>query len=84
LRTIVLKNHRTTAAQVTAELNIHPEDPISTKTVQCELHKSNTHGRAANAEPLIIESSAQMRKRWCHDNKTWTSDNRKRKRDMAR
>jgi hypothetical protein len=27
----VLKNHRTTAAQVTAELNIHLEDPVSTK-----------------------------------------------------
>jgi hypothetical protein len=28
---IVLKNHRTTAAQVTAELNIRLEDPVSTK-----------------------------------------------------
>jgi hypothetical protein len=27
------KNHRTTAAKVTAELNIQTEDPISTKTV---------------------------------------------------
>jgi hypothetical protein len=33
LRRIVLKNHRTTAAQVTAELNIHLEDPVSTKTL---------------------------------------------------
>jgi hypothetical protein len=33
LGTIVLKNHRTTAAQVTAELNIHLEDTVSTKTV---------------------------------------------------
>jgi hypothetical protein len=29
---IVLKNH-STAAQVTAGLNIHLEDPVSTKTV---------------------------------------------------
>jgi hypothetical protein len=40
-----------------------------------ELHKSNIHGRAAIAKPLIIESNAQMPKRWCHDHKTWTSDN---------
>jgi hypothetical protein len=52
-RRIVLKNHRTTAAQVTAELNIHLEDPASTKTVQRELHKSNIHGRAEIAERPI-------------------------------
>jgi hypothetical protein len=33
LRRIVSKNHTTTAAQVTAKLNIHIEDPVSTKTV---------------------------------------------------
>jgi hypothetical protein len=33
LRRIVLKNHSTAAAQVTAELNIYLEDPVSTKTV---------------------------------------------------
>jgi hypothetical protein len=27
------KNHRTTAAQVTAELNTHLKDPVSTKIV---------------------------------------------------
>jgi hypothetical protein len=62
LRRIVLKNHRPTAAQVTAELNIHLEDPVSTKTVQHEIHKSNIHSRAATAKPLITESNAQMRK----------------------
>jgi hypothetical protein len=30
---IVLKNHITTAAQMTAEMNIHFEDPVSKKTV---------------------------------------------------
>jgi hypothetical protein len=48
---------------MTTQLNIHPEDPVSTKTVRCELHKSNIHGRAAIAKPLITESIAQMRKR---------------------
>jgi transposase len=33
LRRIVLKNHRTTATQMTAELNIHLKDPLSTETV---------------------------------------------------
>jgi transposase len=69
LRRTVSKSHRTTAAaQVTAELNIHLEDPVSTKTLRREL-RSNVHGSgvAAIAKPLITESNAQMRKRWCHD-----------------
>jgi DUF4097 and DUF4098 domain-containing protein YvlB len=55
---------RTIATQVTAELNIHLEDPVSTKTVRGELHTSNIHGRgrAATAKPLITESSAQLHK----------------------
>jgi adenosine deaminase len=48
-----LKNHRTTATQMTAELNIHLKDPLSTETVWCELHKSNIHSRATIAKPLI-------------------------------
>jgi hypothetical protein len=84
LRRIVSKNHRTTAAQVTVELNIRLADPVSTKTVRRELHKSNIHGRAAVAKPLITESNAQIIKWWCHDHKTWTSDNWKRTRDMVR
>jgi hypothetical protein len=48
-------------------------------SVRRELHKSNILGRAA-----ITESNAQKRKRWCHDHKTWTSNNRKGARDMFR
>jgi hypothetical protein len=59
---------------VTAELNIHLENPVSTQTVQCELQKYNIHGRAAIAKLLITKSNAQMRKRCCHDHKTWISD----------
>jgi hypothetical protein len=72
LRRVVSKNHRTTAVQVTAELNIHLEDHFQ-KTVQCKLHKSNTHGKATNCKPLITENNALMRKQWCHNHKTWTS-----------
>jgi hypothetical protein len=46
MRRTVSKNHKTTATQVTAELNIHFEDLVSTKTALCGLHKSIMHGRA--------------------------------------
>jgi hypothetical protein len=42
------KHHRTTEAQVIAELNILLEDSVSTKTLLLELHKSTIHGRAAS------------------------------------
>ncbi|PNF32883.1 hypothetical protein B7P43_G01837 [Cryptotermes secundus] len=64
------KSTLTNATQVTAELNIHLEDPISTKTVQCELHKSSIHSRAAIAKPLIPGSNFHMHIRWCHNHKT--------------
>jgi transposase len=46
LKSIVSKSHRTTAAKVTAELNIQLVDHVSTKTVRQEHHKSNIHGGA--------------------------------------
>jgi len=70
----VSKNHSTIAANVTAELNTHLENSVSTKTIGRELHKSNTHGRAAIAEPLVTENNAKRRKIWCDDHKTRTSD----------
>jgi FixJ family two-component response regulator len=62
LRRIVSKNHINTAAQVTAELNIYPEECVSTRTARGELHKSNIHSRAAIAKPLITGSNGPMRK----------------------
>jgi hypothetical protein len=59
---------------VKAELNIHRANPVSTKTLRRELHKSYIHGRAAVAKHLIIENNAKRRKIWCDDHKTWTSD----------
>jgi hypothetical protein len=41
LRRIISTNHTTTAAQVTAEVNIHLEDPVSTKTVLCGMSLTN-------------------------------------------
>jgi hypothetical protein len=31
LKALVSKNHRTAAAKLTAELNVHTEDPVSTE-----------------------------------------------------
>jgi hypothetical protein len=39
--------------KVTAELNIHLADPVSTKAFRRELHKSNTHGGVAISKPVI-------------------------------
>jgi transposase len=63
LKTIVSKNYRIAAAKLTAELNIHHEDPVSMKTVRRELHKSNIHGTAAIAKDLITENNAKRRKK---------------------
>ena len=68
------KNHRSTAAKVTAELNIYLEDPFSTKTVWQDRHKYDIYGRAAVAEPVITENDTNRRKGWCDDHKTWMSD----------
>jgi hypothetical protein len=83
-RRMFKKNHRTTAAQVTAELNIRFEDPVSTKTVRRDLRKTNFHCRAAISKSQITESNAHMRKRRYHDRKTWTSDNWKLARDVVK
>jgi len=60
MKRFVSQNCRTTAAEVTAELDCHLEDLVSTKAVRRELHKSNIHGRAAIANPQVTESSAKM------------------------
>jgi hypothetical protein len=61
-KTTVSKNHRTTAAHATEELNINFEDFPSTKTARCDFHKSNNiHSRVATAKPLVTESNAMMR-----------------------
>jgi hypothetical protein len=71
---IVSNNHGTAAAKVTAKLNIHLEDFVSTKTIWQELHKSKIHSTAAIAKPLIIENNAKRQKQWYYDHKTWMFD----------
>jgi hypothetical protein len=48
LKGTVSKNHRTAVAKVTAELNIHLEDPVSAVTVRRELHKSTVELQLLN------------------------------------
>jgi hypothetical protein len=56
------KNHRTAAANVTTELNIHRKHRVSTQTVRRDFHKSIIHGRAAIAKHLITENKAKGEK----------------------
>ena len=44
------------------------------KTVRRELHRSNIHGKAETAKPLITENNDKRWKRWCDDHETWKSD----------
>ena len=73
LKRIVSKNLINTAAKVTAELSIHPEDPVSTKTVRQELHKSDIHGTPAIAKPVITENNTERRKGWYDNHGSWIS-----------
>jgi hypothetical protein len=59
----VPKDQRNAAAKLTAKLNIHLEDPVSTKRVRYELHKSNIRGTGATAKPLITENNAKRLKK---------------------
>ena len=74
LKRIVSENHRNTAAMVTAELNIHLEDLVPTKTVIRGLHESNIHSTAVIAKPTVTENNITSRKRWCNYDETWKSD----------
>jgi len=75
LTRIVSKKHKTTAAQITAELNVHLNSPVSTRTVRRELHRVNIHGRAAVAKPLVTCANAKRRFQWCKERKSWAVDN---------
>ena len=44
---IVRKNHKNTAPKITAELNDHLKNPVSSKTVRKKLHKAGFHERTA-------------------------------------
>jgi hypothetical protein len=75
--TIVLKYHRTSAAQATTELNIlESRRPCfySVSNVIPTVPKFTVRS-AVSAKPPIIENNAQIFKRLCHDHEPWTSGN---------
>ena len=72
LKRIVTRKHKTTLSQITAEMNNHLQDPVSTKTIQRELHSVNIHGRVAIPKPLVTPRNAVTRRRWCQEHKNWT------------
>ena len=57
LNRIVRVDRKTTAPKITAELNEHLQNPVSTKTVRRELHKAGFHGRAAIRKPLLSKTA---------------------------
>ena len=48
---IVRKDYKNTAPKITAELNGHLKNQVSSKTVRRELHKAGFHGRTAIRKP---------------------------------
>jgi hypothetical protein len=56
------KNHSNTAAEVTAELSIQLEDPVSTKMDWWELQKSNSHGSAEMLNLWLLKTTLKGEK----------------------
>ena len=54
---IVRKDHQNTAPKVTAELNDHLENPVSSKTVRRELHRVRFHGSVTMRKPLLLQTN---------------------------
>ena len=75
LTQIVSKKHKTTAAQLTAELNVHLDSAVSSKTVCRELHRVNIHGQAAIAKSPVTRANGKRRFQRCRQRKSWAVDN---------
>ena len=72
LNRIVRVDRKTTAPKITAELNEHLQNPVSTKTVRRELHKAGFHGRAAIRKPLLSKTNVSKRLEWCRNLQNWS------------
>ncbi|GFW52881.1 hypothetical protein TNCV_2394601 [Trichonephila clavipes] len=60
LKRIVISKKRTAAANVTTELNQHPDCPLSIITVRRRLHKQNIYINAAIPKQLITNVNAKV------------------------
>lgn len=72
LKRIVARKRKTTLPQITSEMNTHLQNPVSTKTIQRELHAASIHGRVAIPKPLVSPQNAMKRRQWCRDHQNWT------------
>ena len=72
LTRIVRKDHKNTAPKITAEINDHLENPVSSKTVRRELHKAGFHGRAAIRKPLLSQTNIAKRLEWSRNLQNWS------------
>ena len=61
LKRIVVLNRKTTLLQITSEMNTRLQNPVSTKTIQRELHAASIHGRVAIPKPLVSPQNAMKR-----------------------
>ncbi|XP_073410924.1 cytosolic arginine sensor for mTORC1 subunit 1 isoform X1 [Dendrobates tinctorius] len=78
LKRIVREDRKTRAPKITAELNEHLQNPVSTKTVRRELHKSGFHGRAAIRKPLLSITNVSKHLEWCRNLQNWSLEQLKR------
>ena len=69
LKRVVRRMHRTTA-----ELNQHPNSPVSTTILHREPNKSEYHGRSAIMKPLLSTINIMKNSKWCRDHKGWSAD----------
>ncbi|GBN85401.1 hypothetical protein AVEN_76842-1 [Araneus ventricosus] len=65
LKRIVARKRKTTLPQITKEMNTSFQNPVSTKTIQRELHAASIHGRAAITKPLVSPQNGMKRRQWC-------------------
>ena len=61
LKRIVCKTHRTTAANMTVELSVHLEDPVSTQAFDESFTNLTLYGRPSVAKLLITGNNAERR-----------------------
>lgn len=61
LKRIVAPKLKTTLPQITSGVNTHLQNPLSTKTVQRQLHSVTIHDRVAIPKPLVLPRNAMKR-----------------------
>ncbi|KAF2353431.1 Transposase Tc1-like [Trinorchestia longiramus] len=72
LNRIVRQDRKTTTPKITTELNEHLQNPVSSKTVRREQHKSGFHGRAAIRELMLLNKNVSKRLEWCRNLQNWS------------